>query len=276
MPVPGSGTDDRADLPAEHGFRFFPGFYRHLPDTMRRIPSPGRRHGGRPPGRRRAGADLAGRRPRRAARARAPARDARRPRAGQPLPALVRDAGRHPGARVRGLRRAAADAAHELRRAPLRAVGAPELVGLRRRRASQRGVRQVPRGRPHPHARGRPGARDERAHRRADPAAAAVRPHPRGGPSRPGARRADERGVDRPLGRSPARPWGRRPARRAGGGDPHGRRARGGSDRGRRPRRGRLLRRRAARRGHAPARLARPARGRATARRARPRSSRAG
>lgn len=25
-------------LPAEHGFRFFPGFYRHLPDTMRRIP----------------------------------------------------------------------------------------------------------------------------------------------------------------------------------------------------------------------------------------------
>ena len=28
----------RKDLPAEHGFRFFPGFYRHLPDTMRRIP----------------------------------------------------------------------------------------------------------------------------------------------------------------------------------------------------------------------------------------------
>ena len=38
MPVPGSGTGGRADLPAEHGFRFFPGFYRHLPDTMRRIP----------------------------------------------------------------------------------------------------------------------------------------------------------------------------------------------------------------------------------------------
>src|SRR5918992_872149 len=42
MPVPGSGTGGRADLPAEHGFRFFPGFYRHLPDTMGRIP-----HGGR-------------------------------------------------------------------------------------------------------------------------------------------------------------------------------------------------------------------------------------
>lgn len=38
MPVPGSGTGGRADLPAEHGFRFFPGFYRHLPDTMNRIP----------------------------------------------------------------------------------------------------------------------------------------------------------------------------------------------------------------------------------------------
>src|ERR687898_946234 len=40
--VPGSGTGGRADLPAEHGFRFFPGFYRHLPDTMRRIPFAGR------------------------------------------------------------------------------------------------------------------------------------------------------------------------------------------------------------------------------------------
>ncbi len=38
MPVPGSGTGGRPDLPAEHGFRFFPGFYRHLPDTMARIP----------------------------------------------------------------------------------------------------------------------------------------------------------------------------------------------------------------------------------------------
>src|SRR6266516_2130353 len=38
--APGSGSDGRADLPAEHGFRFFPGFYRHLPDTMKRIPGP--------------------------------------------------------------------------------------------------------------------------------------------------------------------------------------------------------------------------------------------
>lgn len=41
LPVPGSGTGGRADLPAEHGFRFFPGFYRHLPDTMSRIPLAG-------------------------------------------------------------------------------------------------------------------------------------------------------------------------------------------------------------------------------------------
>src|ERR671925_611968 len=41
LPVPGSGSGGRAGLPAGHGFRFFPGFYQHLPDTMRRIP-----HGG--------------------------------------------------------------------------------------------------------------------------------------------------------------------------------------------------------------------------------------
>ena len=38
IPVPNSGTDGREDLPGEHGFRFFPGFYRHLPDTMAHIP----------------------------------------------------------------------------------------------------------------------------------------------------------------------------------------------------------------------------------------------
>ena len=45
LPVPGSGTGGRHDLPGEHGFRFFPGFYRHLPDTMRRIPIPGQANG---------------------------------------------------------------------------------------------------------------------------------------------------------------------------------------------------------------------------------------
>jgi uncharacterized protein with NAD-binding domain and iron-sulfur cluster len=43
--VPGTGTDGRQDLPGEHGFRFFPGFYKHLPDTMKRIPYPGNAKG---------------------------------------------------------------------------------------------------------------------------------------------------------------------------------------------------------------------------------------
>jgi len=36
--VPGSASGGRQPLPAEHGFRFFPGFYKNLGDTQRRIP----------------------------------------------------------------------------------------------------------------------------------------------------------------------------------------------------------------------------------------------
>ena len=36
--VRGTGREGRRDLPGEHGFRFLPGFYRHIPDTMCRIP----------------------------------------------------------------------------------------------------------------------------------------------------------------------------------------------------------------------------------------------
>ncbi|BDB40460.1 phytoene dehydrogenase [Mycobacterium kiyosense] len=42
IPVPNTGPDP---LPAEHGFRFFPGFYRNVPDTMRRIPFAGNANG---------------------------------------------------------------------------------------------------------------------------------------------------------------------------------------------------------------------------------------
>jgi uncharacterized protein with NAD-binding domain and iron-sulfur cluster len=38
-PVPGSASGGRPPLPGEHGFRFFPGFYLNLGDTMRRIPT---------------------------------------------------------------------------------------------------------------------------------------------------------------------------------------------------------------------------------------------
>jgi uncharacterized protein with NAD-binding domain and iron-sulfur cluster len=41
--VKGTGTDRASDLPGEHGFRFFPGFYKHIPNTMSRIPGVGGR-----------------------------------------------------------------------------------------------------------------------------------------------------------------------------------------------------------------------------------------
>lgn len=43
--VPGTGTKDTEPLPGEHGFRFFPGFYRHITDTMKRIPFKGNKNG---------------------------------------------------------------------------------------------------------------------------------------------------------------------------------------------------------------------------------------
>ncbi|QHG82510.1 hydroxysqualene dehydroxylase [Rhodococcus rhodochrous] len=45
IPSPGTAAGGRLDLPGEHGFRFFPGFYQHIPDTMRRIPFPGNPNG---------------------------------------------------------------------------------------------------------------------------------------------------------------------------------------------------------------------------------------
>ena len=42
IPVPNSATPGRKPLPGEHGFRFFPSFYKHLPDTMKRIPFAGK------------------------------------------------------------------------------------------------------------------------------------------------------------------------------------------------------------------------------------------
>lgn len=42
IPVPNSGANP---LPGEHGFRFFPGFYRNVTETMRRIPFAGNPNG---------------------------------------------------------------------------------------------------------------------------------------------------------------------------------------------------------------------------------------
>lgn len=40
LPVPGSAIGGRLPLMGEHGFRHYPPFYRHLVDTMRRVPRP--------------------------------------------------------------------------------------------------------------------------------------------------------------------------------------------------------------------------------------------
>ncbi len=45
IPVPKTAAGGRKPLPGEHGFRFFPGFYHHVPDTMRRIPVDGNPNG---------------------------------------------------------------------------------------------------------------------------------------------------------------------------------------------------------------------------------------
>lgn len=45
MDVPNSAKGNRRPLPGEHGFRFIPGIYHNLPDTMRRIPFPGNANG---------------------------------------------------------------------------------------------------------------------------------------------------------------------------------------------------------------------------------------
>lgn len=45
IPVPGTGADGRLALPGEHGFRFFPGFYQNVPDSMRRTPYAGNANG---------------------------------------------------------------------------------------------------------------------------------------------------------------------------------------------------------------------------------------
>ena len=42
---PNSGVGGKKDLPGEHGFQFFPGFYQHVPDTMSRISFPGNPNG---------------------------------------------------------------------------------------------------------------------------------------------------------------------------------------------------------------------------------------
>ena len=205
MPVPGSGTGGRADLPAEHGFRFFPGFYRHLPDTMARIP-----HGGGTvadhlvPATRILLAQAGGRdelvaTARRAVVARRP----RGARAGSRARSAT-ESGIPPQELALFIERLLTllTSCDERR---LRAVGAQswwDYIGAERRTAAFQKFLADGLTRTLVAARAR-----EISARTGGLilCAAAVRPHARRRPRRPRARRADERGLDRPVARAPAR-----------------------------------------------------------------------
>lgn len=45
IPASGTSKDGRKELPGEHGFRFFPRFYKHVTDTMKRIPYQNNKNG---------------------------------------------------------------------------------------------------------------------------------------------------------------------------------------------------------------------------------------
>ena len=192
MDVPGSATAGRKPLPGEHGFRFFPGFYRHIPDTMSRIPNGDRtvfdhlvpstrillaQAGGRP--------EIVG--------------IAERPSALNDFAVAIRfPAGpRHrrprPAGRIRRLREVSADPAVRVRRAPLRAARPAELVGLHRGRAQVGGIQEVPRQGDDPHPGGRTGGGNVRADRRFDPVPTDIRSRSGRRPAVAGPRRSHQR-----------------------------------------------------------------------------------
>ena len=211
IPVAGTAAGGRRALPGEHGFRFFPGFYHHIPDSMRRTPYEANENGVHD--------NLVDANGTRSARANG--------RADAQLFGILPDpgeAGRPDGLRQaahRGARQAAGRPAaggrvlhesrdglrDELRRAPLRPVGAHVVVGLRRRRDALGGVPEGRRARPDANARRREGDGRQHSHDREHGRGVrhehhAARQRRRAGPR---ARRADERGLDRPVGGAPAR-----------------------------------------------------------------------
>ena len=231
--VPRTAGPGRRPLPGEHGFRFFPGFYHHVPDSMRRIPVRGNKNGvwdnfrdateTKSPRTRRAGG-------------RHPVRGGARPRGG----GLAGGAPEHPGRgagqaagraprRGRVLRQPPARVPHQQRPAPLRPVGAHHLVGLRARRGQVRRVQEGDRPRAHPQPGGGQGDGGQHAHHRQH--GRGVRhelPEPRQRRlARPRAQRPHQRGVDQAVGAPPA-PDGRALPRGPGGG---GARAAQGQDR---------------------------------------------
>ena len=272
-PVPGSGTGGRADLPGRARLPLLPRLLPHVPDTMRRIPRGGRTRL-RPPRRRRRASCS----PRPAARneliaagARAGVARGPRGRSSRFLFELTTALGIPPHEHALLVERLLTllTSCDERRYQQWELQSWWEFVGAEQRSEALRKFLADGLTRTLVAARAR-----EISARTGGLilAAAAVRPHARRRPRRPRARRAHERGVDRPVGRPPARP-GRRPApgragrrastvrsgRIAGVTTPAARHG----DR-------RLLRRGAAGRGAAAARLAARCARRAAARRARP------
>ena len=153
IPVAGTAAGGRRALPGEHGFRFFPGFYHHVPDSMRRTPFPGNANG--------VWDNLVDATETKSPRTERPRRTARcsaspRPRARRSTPegdaarcSPTRSAARAcRRRRGRVLRQPADGVLHELRRAPLRPVGARAAGGTSSApRASPRSTRRSsPRG----------------------------------------------------------------------------------------------------------------------------------
>ena len=196
--VPNSGRDGRQDLPAEHGFRFFPGFYRHLPDTMSRIPFQRQAHGVLDNLRDATEAQLA------RSGAQTPLLiPVRFPRSTSDIAEILRDITRGATGLTPG------DIAHFLQRLlvlltscdcpTLRGVGAAELVGVFRGRQALACLSTLPRRWPDPIAGGRSSAPDERADGRLHPSSTALRHRDPGTAGGPAARRPDQRRLDRPV-----------------------------------------------------------------------------
>ena len=205
IPVPRSAGRGRRGLPGEHGFRFFPGFYHHVPDSMRRIPVPGNETACGTTSRRHRDQVAAHRGPR----GRHPVRDrpdpqeTATPEGLQRL--LIEELVKQQGVRPDEAEFFANRLQVFLTSCEQRRYGQWEhtdLVGLRARRGQVGRVQEGDRPRPHPQPGGREGDGGQHAHDRQH--GRGVRDeHPDPGQRRrpgPGAQRSHQRGLDQARG----------------------------------------------------------------------------
>ena len=206
LSVVGSGIGGRKDLPGEHGFRFFPGFYKHVTDTMSRIPF-GAHSGNCRDNLVQATRILLAREgkldPVWAARFPETLDDFR-----TAFLALF-DNLDIPHHEVAVLRRATAGAGDKLRGALRAGVRRDRLLALHRSGYAIRKLSQIPRSGVDPFARRHARRGDQHAYGGSHPVAALLRhPRARAGVRSP-ANRADERRLDRSVAKAPERAPGR-------------------------------------------------------------------